>query len=278
MNIVLDFFKANHNLYIYLLFIVNLLIFASVSRVLTYLVEMLIEKSSLRRRGIAGSFTPFLILFFIIAGESTFFLLFRISGCEVDSFSFFLNSQIIWAIFWLVMVIIKVGLYGLPQPFFSLRKFYQFIRILLLLILLTLISAKNLNHIISILLGFLITFLLLRVSYTINQIPLVRKKFTTEEEEEKIIARWDMFNITLPYNISKDKIDKAIEVAENCVKKTENIGNNFSVLLKDLSERGIVIEVKYLVLDSTKMKKTRHNILSLTLNSFAKQGIPMSSS
>ena len=112
----------------------------------------------------------------------------------------------------------------------------------------------------------------------INQIQIGKTKGFTEEEGEKIIARWDSFNITLPYNTSQEIVDKAIKLAEECVKETDNIGKRASVLLKDLSERGIVIEVKYLVLDSVKMKKTKHNLLSRTLKSFSEQDIPMSSS
>ncbi|MCK4575851.1 hypothetical protein KAU34_05555, partial [candidate division WOR-3 bacterium] len=82
----------------------------------------------------------------------------------------------------------------------------------------------------------------------------------------------------LPYNIPKEVIDKAIKVSEKCVKESDNVGGNFSVLLKDLSERGIVIEVKYLVLVSTKMKETKHDILSRTLKSFVEHQISMSTS
>ncbi len=278
MTTAIKFFELNHNLYPYLLFIVFLLIFASVARVLTFLIEMLVEKSAFRRRGIAENFTPFLILFFIVAGESISSLLFTMTGSLQSSFSFFLNSQIVWAIFWLVMVTIKTGLHELSLTKASIRKFYPALRILLLLILLTSLSARNFDHIIALSLGFIIILMLLRISYSINQIPLVRKNISREDEEEKIIARWDVFNITLPYNVPKDKIDNAIQLAEKCVKETNNISGKFSVLLKDLSERGIVIEVKYLVLDSTKMKETKHTLLSQTLKSFADNQIPMSPS
>jgi len=276
MTIIIDFFKVNNNLYLYLLFIVTILIFASLARVLTYFIEILVEKSPFGKRGIARNFTPFLILLFIISGESTFLLLFGISGQLENSFSVFLNSQIIWTVFWLVVALIELGLHQLSVSSFSLRRLYSGIRVFLLLVLLTFVSLRNLDHIISASLGFIVTFLLLRVSYTINQIPLVRKKFVPEEQ--KIIARWDVFNITLPYNVSKEKIDRAIQVAEKCIKETQNIGSKFTVLLKDLSERGIVIEVKYLVLDSVKMKETKHKILSKTLKSFADEKIPMSPS
>jgi len=119
--------------------------------------------------------------------------------------------------------------------------------------------------------------LLLHIAFTLNQIPIVWARKGEEEKIEKIIGRWDTFNITLPYNIPKEIINKAIQLAQKCVRESDNVGKNFSVLLKDLSERGIVIEVKYLTLNSAKMKETKHSILSSTLKAFAEQHIPMSS-
>jgi len=282
MNILVDFFSKNHNLYFYLLYIVTLFSFTFIARMCNHFVILYVEKSPFRRKDVVHLFTPFLILFFIIAGESFFSVFFNLTlDNDIDignSFSFFLNTQIVWAFFWLVMAVAKFGIYELPITNINWRKFYPSLRILFLLILLALIVTRNLNHIISALLGFGITFLLLRVSFMINQIQIGKTKGFAEEEGEKIIARWDSFNITLPYNTPQEIVDKAIKLAEECVKETDNIGKRASVLLKDLSERGIVIEVKYLVLDSVKMKKTKHNLLSRTLKSFSEQNIPMSPS
>lgn len=281
MNTIINFFEENPNFYNYVFFILALFIFAIIARIINHFIVLSVEKSVFRRRDIAEIFVPFLILLFTIAGESIFLLLFNLTQEIAKSFYFFLNTQIIWACFWIGLAFMKLGIYKLPVSKMNFRQFYPSIKILLVLILFAVTITRNTDRIIAAALGFVITFLLLRLSYVINSIPIFWVKTIpeeAEEEEEKIVSRWDSFNITLPYNIPKEVIDKAIKVSEKCVEESDNVGGNFSVLLKDLSERGIVIEVKYLVLVSTKMKETKHDILSRTLKSFVEHQISMSTS
>lgn len=283
MNTIINFFEENPNFYNYVFFILALFIFAIIARIINHFIVLSVEKSVFRRRDIAEIFVPFLILLFTIAGESIFLLLFNLTQEIAMSFYFFLNTQIIWACFWIGLAFMKLGIYKLPVSKMNFRQFYPSIKILLVLILFAVTITRNTDRIIAAALGFVITFLLLRLSYVINSIPIfwvktIPEEEAAKEEEEKIVSRWDSFNITLPYNIPKEVIDKAIKVSEKCVKESDNVGGNFSVLLKDLSERGIVIEVKYLVLVSTKMKETKHDILSRTLKSFVEHQISMSTS
>ena len=283
MNTIINFFEENPNFYNYVFFILALFIFAIIARIINHFIVLSVEKSVFRRRDIAEIFVPFLILLFTIAGESIFLLLFNLTQEIAMSFYFFLNTQIIWACFWIGLAFMKLGIYKLPVSKMNFRQFYPSIKILLVLILFAVTITRNTDRIIATALGFVITFLLLRLSYVINSIPIfwvktIPEEEAAKEEEEKIVSRWDSFNITLPYNIPKEVIDKAIKVSEKCVKESDNVGGNFSVLLKDLSERGIVIEVKYLVLVSTKMKETKHDILSRTLKSFVEHQISMSTS
>lgn len=283
MNTIINFFEENPNFYNYVFFILALFIFAIIARIINHFIVLSVEKSVFRRRDIAEIFVPFLILLFTIAGESIFLLLFNLTQEIAKSFYFFLNTQIIWACFWIGLAFMKLGIYKLPVSKMNFRQFYPSIKILLVLILFAVTITRNTDRIIATALGFVITFLLLRLSYVINSIPIfwvktIPEEEAAKEEEEKIVSRWDSFNITLPYNIPKEVIDKAIKVSEKCVKESDNVGGNFSVLLKDLSERGIVIEVKYLVLVSTKMKETKHDILSRTLKSFVEHQISMSTS
>jgi hypothetical protein len=275
---LIDFLEGNQNYYSYILFILALFVFALIARFINHFILSFVDKSAFRRRGVAEVFTPFLILIFIIAGESLFVLFFSLTKDVEKSFYYFLNMQTIWAGFWIAMAFIKFLIYEIPLSTINLRKFYPVLRILLLLILLAVITTQNYERLVATILGFVISLLLLRLTYVINNIPLFWIKKPPEEEVEKTVARWDTFNITLPYNIEKPLIDKAIKLTERCVSESNNVGERFTVLLKDFSERGIVIEVKYLVLVSTKMKETKHEILSRTLKSFAEQKIPMSTS
>lgn len=277
MTTLIDFLKVNQNYYNYIVFIIALFAFAFVARFINHFILLFVDKSAFRRRGVAEVFTPFLIMVFVIAGESVFLLLFVLSKDVGKSFYFFLNMQVIWTAFWIIMAALKLGIHELPISAVNLRKFYPALRILLLLILLAIIVTQNFERLVATILGFAVTFLLLRLSYLINNTPLFWMRKKPEDEVEKTVARWDSFNITLPYNIEKTMIDRAIKLTEKCVSESDNVGERFTVLLKDLSERGIVIEVKYLVLVSTKMKETKHDILTRTLKSFTEQEIPMSS-
>ncbi|TET18113.1 MAG: hypothetical protein E3J78_06830 [Candidatus Cloacimonadota bacterium] len=277
MSTLLFFIKLNTAYYNYILYFIALLIFGGVARIINHFIELGVEKSEFGKRGIAKVFTPFLILLFFTAGESLFFILFRTTSEMEKSFTFFLNTQIIWVIFWIAMAGLKFRIYEMSLSRVNVRKYYPALRTGLLLVLLAVTVLKNGERIISSFSAFIATLLLLRLSYIINRIPLIRVR-PPQEIGDRIVARWDSFSITLPYNIPKEIIDQAIKIAETCVRTSDNVGERSTVLLKDLSERGIVIEVKYLVLVSSKMKETKHAILSHTLKSFSDQKIPMSTS
>ncbi len=272
------FIKSNTTFYSYILFIIAVSVFAFFARLLNHFIAIAVEKSSFGRRGISEVFTPFLILLFMTAGQSLVFFFFYLSPALERSFTHFLNMQIVWVVFWIAMVSMKYGIYAIPIDRVNLRKFYPGTRIVLLLALLAVSFAVSWEHLIASVLAFVVTFLLMRLSYAINHIPLVRSQRIEPEESEKIIARWDSFHVTLPFNVPKEMIDKAIAIVKECVSASDNVGSKKSVLLKDLSDRGIVIEAKYLVLVSSKMKETKHEILSKTLSDFSEHKIPMSTS
>ncbi len=272
------FLKTNTAFYNYILFIIAVTVFTFIARFLNHFIALAIEKSQFGRRGVAEVFTPFLILLFMTAGQSLVFLFFRLSPLLERSFSHFLNIQIVWVVFWIAMAAAKYGIYALPITTINLRKLYPVLRIVFLLILLAVTITVSLDHFIASILAFVVTFLLMRLSYVINHIPVVWSKQPEQEESEKIIARWDTFRVTIPFNVPKETVNKALSIVKQCLASSDNVGSNPSVLLKDLSERGIVIEAKYLVLVSTKMKETKHEILSKTLIAFAEQSVPMSSS
>lgn len=221
-------------------------------------------------------FTPFVTLAFIIAGEIFSFLFFNFAPETEESLSFFVNMQIIWGVFWFFISAIKFFL----SEMFTLKsihkKLYNIAKIVLLLIILSITITGNYQSIISSILALAMTFVLLKLSYIINQTPLFWKETTVDEEKERKISRWDYFHITLPYNLSDETVERALNLAKQCVSQSDKTGKNPSVFLKDLGERGIVIEVKYLVLDSKIMKETRHKILSKTLKKFSQENIPMS--
>jgi hypothetical protein len=278
MQELIFFFKTNTAYYNYILFVLAITVFAFIARFLNHFITLAVERSSFGRRGVAEVFTPFLILLFMTAGQSLVFLFFRLSPSLERSFAHFLNIQIVWVVFWVAMAAAKFGIYEIPITRVNLRKLYPVFSIVLLLILLAVTITGSLERFIAAILAFAITFLLMRFSYVINHIPVVWSKQPEPEESEKIIARWDSFHVTLPFNIPKEIVNKALTIVKDCVVSSNNVGSNPSILLKDLSERGIVIEAKYLVLVSSKMKETKHEILSRTLAAFAEQDVPMSPS
>jgi hypothetical protein len=278
MHEIITFVKSNTAYYNYILIIVSITIFAFIARLLSHFITLAVERSRFGKRGIADIFTPFLILLFMTAGQSLVFLLFVLSLAAERSFTHFLNIQIVWVVFWIAMAAAKFGIYEVPVTRINLRRFYPALRIVLLLILLAVTITVSLDHFIASILAFAVAFLLMRLSYVINHIPILWSKEIEPEESEKIIARWDSFQVTLPFNIPKETINKGLSIVKDSLSSSDNVGSNPSVLLKDLSERGIVIEAKYLVLVSSKMKETKHEVLSRTLTAFAEQNIPMSSS
>jgi hypothetical protein len=278
MQELIFFIKTNTAFYNYVLFVIAITVFAFLARLLNHFITTALEKSPFGQRGMPEVFTPFLILLFLTAGQSLVFLFFRLSPVLKRSFSHFLNIQIVWVIFWIAMAAAKYGIYAMPITRINLRKLYPVLRIVLLLALFAVTITGNLKHFIASILAFMVVFLLMRLSYLINHIPLMWTKQPEPEESEKIIARWDSFQVTLPFNIPRETIDTALSIVKDCVSSSDNVGSNPSVLLKDLSERGIVIEAKYLVLVSTKIKETKHEILSKTLTAFAERDIPMSPS
>jgi hypothetical protein len=278
MRELVFFFRLNTAYHSYIIFIIALTVFAFVARFINHFISLSVERSRFGKRGVAEVFTPFLVLLFLTGGQSLVFPLFNLAPLVERSFTHFLNIQIVWIVFWIIMAAAKFAIYEIPITKINIRKLYPVLRVVMLLIMLAATITGNLDHIIATLLAFAVTFLLMRLSFAINHIPLIWSKQREPEESEKIIARWDSFQITLPFNIPKETISKALELVKGCVASSNNVGSNFSVLIKDLSERGIVIEAKYLVLVSTQMKETKHEILSKTLSAFAEQQIPMSPS
>lgn len=271
-------FFRNNAFYSYILFLVAIVVFASMARFLNHFITHAVEKSRFGKRGVSAVFTPFIILLFITAGQSLFFLFFQLSPALMRSFSHFLNIQIVWVIFWIAMAAAKFGVHESSITKINLRKLYPVMRIVLLLMLLTMTMLLSPESFVASLLAFSAAFLLMRLSFLINNIPVVWSRQPEPEESEKIIAVWDLFHVTLPFNVSKETISKALTIVKDCVASSDNVGDNPSILLKDLSERGIVIEAKYLVLVSAKRKETKHEVLSRTLSAFAEHKIPMSPS
>jgi small-conductance mechanosensitive channel len=270
------FLKTNSNLQSYILFIISLLVFAAVSLIINHLIFIYSEKSHYGKRGMVRYFIPFLTLAFLISGETFSFLFFNLEPEIEKSLSFFINMQIIWGVFWLIISVIRFVISETTTLKSIHKKLYNIAKIILLLIILSITITSNYQRIVSALLALIITFVLLKLSSLINQTPFFWQETTGEEEKERKISCWDYFHITLPYNLPDKTIEKALSLAKQCVSQSDKTGKNFSVLLKDLGERGIVIEVKYLVLDSKMMKETRHELLSQTLKKFSQENIPMS--
>jgi small-conductance mechanosensitive channel len=276
MNLFFEFFNTNKYYLDYLLFIISLIFFACLARVITHFIFKAFEKSQVQRSAVEH-FTPLLILIFIVASQGIFLFLFDLSPEIEGSFFHFLNTQILWVILWIIIVILHFCFNLLPPAKAHLKKIYPALRILLPLILLLVTYVRDLDRLISTGAAFIISLLAFKLSIIIDKIQFGwGNQIAEEQETKKIVARWDMINITLPFNTPKEKVDRALNITKQCLKDINNVGEHPSVFLKDFSERGIVIEVKYLVLVSTKMKETKHEILSRILTEFSSNEIPLS--